>query len=107
VHFAAQAIAAGDMRYAIGAGVESMSRTPMFLDITLGGEFRGFESLNPQLLEHHDLIHQGESAERVADRWHLTRHEVDDYARDSHAKAHAARDAGLCREVVPTPAAAG
>ena len=107
VHFAAQAIAAGDMRYAIGAGVESMSRTPMFLDITLGGEFRGFETLNPQLFEQHDLIHQGESAERVADRWQLTRHDVDAYARESHRRAHAAAEAGLTMEIIATPGVAG
>ena len=107
VHFAAQAIAAGDMVYAIGAGVENMSRTPMFLDITLGGEFRGFDALNPELFERHDLIHQGESAERVADRWKLARAEVDAYARQSHARAHAAAEAGQCRELIPTPAVAG
>ncbi|MFZ0546965.1 MAG: hypothetical protein WAM60_16070, partial [Candidatus Promineifilaceae bacterium] len=37
VHFAAQAVAAGDMRYAIGAGVENMTRVPMFS--SLGGGF--------------------------------------------------------------------
>ena len=42
VHFAAQAIAAGDMKYAIGAGVESMTRVPMFCDI--GGGLRKAES---------------------------------------------------------------
>ena len=35
VHFASQAIAAGDVRYAVGCGVESMTRVPMFSD--LGG----------------------------------------------------------------------
>src|SRR5438128_148633 len=44
IHFAAQAVAAGDMNYAIGGGVESMTRTPMGTDI--GG---GFEKLNPEL----------------------------------------------------------
>src|SRR5947209_1536630 len=65
VHFAAQAIAAGDIRYGIAAGVESMTRVPMFSDI--GG---GFEKLNPDLRARHDLIHQGESAERIAEKWH-------------------------------------
>ncbi|MDQ4042574.1 MAG: hypothetical protein M3118_01980, partial [Actinomycetota bacterium] len=46
VHFASQAIAAGDMVYAIGSGVESMTRAPMFSDI---GE--GYEALNPDLFE--------------------------------------------------------
>ena len=51
VHVGAQAIVAGDMRYVVAGGVESMSRVPMFLDVTLGQrEFRGFESLNPCLL---------------------------------------------------------
>src|SRR6516164_6885747 len=67
VHFAAQAIAAGDMNYAIGCGVENMTRVPMFSCI--GG---GFEKLNPELLAKHELIHQGESAERVAEMWHVT-----------------------------------
>jgi acetyl-CoA acetyltransferase len=37
VHFAAQAIAAGDMRYVIGAGIENMTRVSMFSG--LGGGF--------------------------------------------------------------------
>ena len=69
VHFAAQTVAAGDMDYVIGCGVESMSRVPMFLDIGLGGPVSGFEALNPELFNRHELIHQGESAERVADKW--------------------------------------
>ena len=35
VHMGAQAIAAGDMRYVVAGGVESMSRVPMFLDCLL------------------------------------------------------------------------
>src|SRR5690242_14063368 len=62
VHMAARAVAAGDMRYAVGAGVESMSRVPMFSD--LGG---GFDRLNPELRARYDLVEQGESAERVAE----------------------------------------
>jgi len=61
VHFAAQAVAAGDMNYVIGCGVESMTRTPMFLDIGLGRTVSGFEVLNPELFQRHELIHQGET----------------------------------------------
>ncbi|HLL57462.1 MAG TPA: steroid 3-ketoacyl-CoA thiolase, partial [Rubrobacteraceae bacterium] len=52
VHFASQAIAAGDVVYAIGSGVESMTRTPMFSDIG-GAPDAGsiFSVLNPELLE--------------------------------------------------------
>ncbi|MDX1664308.1 MAG: thiolase family protein [Candidatus Promineifilaceae bacterium] len=98
VHFAAQAVAAGDMEYAIGAGVENMTRVPMFSSI--GG---GFEKLNPALHERVELVHQGESAERIAEKWGLTRRELDDYSAESHRRAQAAAEAGLHAEIVPTP----
>ncbi|WP_434641762.1 thiolase family protein [Achromobacter piechaudii] len=104
VHMGAQAIAAGDMRYVVAGGVESMSRVPMFLDVTLGqGEFRGFESLNPALLERHALIHQIESAERIADHWQLSQADMDDWARESHARAWAAARSGVHAELLPGP----
>lgn len=103
VHFAAQAVAAGDMTYAVGAGVESMTRVPMFSDIAAGGKFEGFEALNPALFKRFDLIHQGESAERVADRWMVTRAEADAFAKESHRRAAKAIEAGSNREILPTP----
>jgi acetyl-CoA acetyltransferase family protein len=99
IHFAAQAIAAGDMSYAIASGVESMTRAPMFSDF--GG---GFEKLNPELTSRLDLIHQGESAERVAEKWRITRAEVDNLAAESHRRASQAARAGNNREILPTPA---
>ena len=101
VHFAAQAIAAGDMNYVIGCGVESMTRVPMFLDIGLGGPVNGFERLDPELFKRHELIHQGESAERVADKWGLSRQAVDEFAKESHRRAALAQKAGLNRELLP------
>lgn len=104
VHFGAQAIAAGDMRYVVAGGVESMSRVPMFLDVTLGQtEFKGFESLNPALLERYSLIHQIESAERIADHWRLSQADMDEYARESHARAWAVARAGRHAELLPGP----
>jgi acetyl-CoA acetyltransferase family protein len=95
VHFAAQAIAAGDMRYAIGAGVENMTRVPMFS--SLGG---GFEVLNPDLLSKYELIHQGESAERLADKWDISRKEVDEFSAESHRRAAEAAKAGCHTELL-------
>lgn len=104
VHMGAQAIAAGDMRYVVAGGVESMSRVPMFLDVTLGqGEFRGFDSLNPGLLRRYPLVHQIESAERIAEQWGLTRAEMDDWSVQSHARAWAAASAGRHRELLAGP----
>ncbi|WP_025136010.1 thiolase family protein [Achromobacter sp. DH1f] len=105
VHMGAQAIAAGDMRYVVAGGVESMSRVPMFLDVTLGqGEFRGFDSLNPGLLQRYPLVHQIESAERIAEQWGLTRAEMDAWSVQSHARAWAAASAGRHSELLAGPA---
>ncbi len=101
VHFAAQAVSAGDVDYVIGCGVESMSRVPMFLDIGLGGPVNGFEKLDPELFKRHELIHQGESAERIADKWGLSRQDVDEFAKESHRRAALAQNAGWNRELIP------
>ena len=82
VHSISQAVDAGDVAYGIAAGVESMTRVPMFSDIS-----GGFENLNPDLVSRFDLVHQGESAERVADIWGISREECDEYAAGSHEKA--------------------
>ncbi len=103
-HAAAQAVAAGDLDYAIGCGVESMSRVPMFLDLTLGRhDFAGFDNLHPDLEARYPIPHQVESAERIAERWSVSRGELDDYAIESHRRAQAAREAGVHREILPQP----
>jgi acetyl-CoA acyltransferase len=96
IHFASQAIAAGDMGYAIGCGVESMSRVPMFSD--LGGA-PDAGSVFPELLEKQELVHQGESAERIAERWKITREDADALSAESHRRAALAKNA----EILPTP----
>ena len=103
VHFAAQAAAAGDVDYVIGAGVESMTRVPMFSD--LGGDVTdggGFDTLNPELLKRYKLIHQGESAERIAEQWSLSRTQLDQFAAESHRRASTAFAAGRHGEIIPT-----
>jgi len=101
VHFAAQAIAAGDARYAIGCGVENMTRVRMFADIDPDGRHGGFGGLNPELLARHELIHQGESAERVVERWRLSRQALDEFSMESHARAWRSPAAG--RELLAAP----
>jgi acetyl-CoA acetyltransferase family protein len=99
LHFAAQAVAAGDMHSVIAGGVESMTRVPMFSDI--GG---GFEKLDPELQARYELIHQGESAERIADKWRISRAEVDRFAAESHRRASQAAHARRNQEILPSPA---
>ena len=86
VHFAAQAIAAGDMEIVIASGVEVMSRVPIGSDSSFSEEFK-------QTFPH-PIVHQGWSAELLAEKWGLTRHDLDGYAAQSHARAHAAATAG-------------
>src|SRR5215204_6600937 len=99
VHFASQAIAAGDISYAIASGAESMTRAPMFSD-TGNGE-TGFE-VNPDLLEKQDLVHQGESAERMAEKWEIPREDLDAFAAESHRRASAAAREGKNKEILST-----
>ncbi|TBH21007.1 thiolase family protein [Thermus thermamylovorans] len=97
VHFAASAIAAGDLDFAMAGGVESMTRAPMFSDI--GG---GFHTLNPALFQKYELVHQGESAERIAERYGLCREELDEWGYLSHRRAAQATKEGRFRaQMVP------
>jgi acetyl-CoA acyltransferase len=97
VHFASQAIAAGDIDYAVACGVESMTRAPMFSDVG-----SGYEALNPDLLGKQDLIHQGESAERIAEKWRITREDVDALSAESHRRASEAALENKNAEILST-----
>jgi len=99
-HFTSQAIAVGDISYAIASGVESMTRAPMFSDT--GDGISGYE-VNPDLLEKRNLIHQGESAERIAEKWEITREDLDAFATESHRRASAAANEGMNKEILPAP----
>ncbi|MBO8156327.1 MAG: thiolase family protein [Bacillaceae bacterium] len=95
VHFAAQAILSGDMDVVIAAGVESMSRVP------IGSNMNG-ASFSPALTEKYEIIHQGLSAERIAEKWGFTREQLDEFSYHSHQKAIRAQDEGrFGREMFP------
>src|SRR6266487_4550952 len=99
IHSMAQAIAAGDMDLAIAGGVEVMSRVPIGADCSPKAAPADFP---------YELVHQGISAEMIAERWKLTRDELDDYGFTSHLRAAAAtREGRFEREIAPTPAASG
>ncbi|MEX0678976.1 MAG: thiolase family protein [Pirellulales bacterium] len=95
VHFASEEVAAGDAYYAIGAGVEHMTRAPMFSDVG------SLDKLNPELVRF-NLVHQGESAELMAEKYKITRADVDEFSKESHRRASAATRDGRNREILPT-----
>jgi acetyl-CoA acyltransferase len=90
VHFAAAGLIAGQYDVVVAGGVESMSRVPMMavvgesnpfgpaLDLRLGGV----------------APNQGIGAETIAERWGLSRTQLDEFSLGSHEKAAAAQDAG-------------
>ncbi len=97
VHFAAQGVMAGAYDIAIAAGVESMSRVPMGKS-AVGGDPHG-----PLLHRYPEgLVNQGVSAEIIAARWKLSRHQLDEYSARSHELAAATAAArGFDTEIVP------
>jgi acetyl-CoA acetyltransferase family protein len=97
VHFAAQAIGSGQADVVIAGGVESMTRVPMGSDYP--------ESFSPVLTERRDVeisSNQGVSADLIAERWGLTREELDQYAFESHVRAGEASESGrFAGQIVP------
>jgi len=92
IHFASQAIAAGDADVVIAAGVESMSR------VAMGSDYPTHFPENPP----YPLLHQGVSAELIAQKWGFSRQALDEYSYNSHLKAAAATKAGhFQREILP------
>lgn len=91
LRYACQGIRCGDMRLAVAAGVESMSRVPMTSDGV---------SFSPRM--EHRLVMQGVSAQLVAERWGISREEMDAYSLESHRRAVASQRAGAFRrETLP------
>jgi acetyl-CoA acyltransferase len=97
VDFAVQGIVAGAYDIVIAAGVESMSRVPM------GSARMGADPFGPGVRARYgDLVPQGVSAELVADKFGLSRDEMDTYSAESHARAARMSGAGgFDAEIVP------
>ena len=96
VHFAAQGIMAGAYDIVIACGVESMSRVPM------GSARIGQNPFSPSVRARYapGMIGQGVSAELVANKWNITRDEMDAYSAQSHQRAAAARAAGAFKNEI-------
>ncbi len=111
INSAAQAIQTGAGDTFIAGGVESMTRAPFVLgksdtpfgrnmnlqDTTLGWRF-----INPKLSALHYPYSMGETAENVAERYHISREDQDAYALRSQQKAVAAQQSGrFATEIIP------
>ncbi|MEV4627692.1 acetyl-CoA C-acyltransferase [Micromonospora sp. NPDC049523] len=119
LHFAAAAVISGQAEMVVAGGVESMTRVPMGSSIQVpasgtdglpyGDQVRaryrgvdGFAASEPV------PFNQGVGAELMAQRWRLSRTQLDEFALASHEKAAAAQDAGAFDpEIAPVPVADG
>ncbi|QMW66354.1 thiolase family protein [Mumia sp. ZJ1417] len=91
LHFAAQGVMSGAYDIAIASGVESMSHIPIGSQ-TLGRDFVGTEVADRYPS---GLIPQGISAELIAQKWGLSRTQLDAFSAESHHRAAQAHDHGL------------
>jgi acetyl-CoA acyltransferase len=100
VHFAAQGVMAGAYDVVVAAGVESMTRVPMGVTMQQGPGV----PFGPQMLDRYDngIVPQGISAELIAEKWDISREEIDRLAFESHQRAMQATEEGrFDREIVP------
>jgi acetyl-CoA acyltransferase len=101
IHFAAQGVMAGAYDIAVAAGVESMTRTPMGSSVVrdLGYPF------GPRMMKRYTetgLPGQGIGAEMIADKWDISREDLDAFSVQSHQRAARATAEGRFEnEIVP------
>ena len=106
IHFAAQAVMSGTMDVVIAAGVESMSRVPMGLPHSLPAREGLGCYLSPRMQRRYGVreFSQFRGAEAIAQRFGLSREELDAYALQSHQRAaRAAVEGAFDDEILPLP----
>ena len=105
LHFAAQAVMAGTMDVVIAAGVESMSRVPMFTPSSLPQKNGMGYYMSPQIRKRYADVpdfSQFVGAEMTASKYGLTKEKIDEFAFNSHRLAITATREGLFKdEILP------
>lgn len=101
IHFAAQGVISGAYDIVIAGGVEAMTRVPM-----------GSSSQGPGvpfgllMVERYNnkLVHQGISAELLAQKWEISRQELDEFSLESHRRgAQATAEGRFKSQIIPIP----
>jgi acetyl-CoA acyltransferase len=101
LHFAAQGVMSGCYDLAIACGVESMTRSPMASNAS-----GGIGPFSPGFMDACDgqLKTQFEVAQILAERFKISREDMDEFALESHRRAAAAVDSGAVdSELLPVP----
>ena len=107
VALASQSVQLGDAEFVVAGGMESMSNIPY----AMPGARDGYRMGNQQVVDLmvHDGLwcpfenwHMGNTGEVVAEKHQITRETQDDFAYNSHRKAHEAQQAGYFKdEIIP------
>jgi acetyl-CoA acyltransferase len=85
LNFAAALVASGHHDLLVAGGVESMTRVPIMAD-------QDPAMVSKAITDRYEIINQGLSAEMIADKWKLTRDDLDRFALESHKRAIRAID---------------
>ena len=105
VQFAAQAVMSGTQDMVIAMGVESMSRVPMFSNMTLHDKASiGTGPFSRRIRDRFgvDSFSQFRGAEMIARKYGFTREELDFFALESHVKSRTATQNGVFQnEIIP------
>ena len=100
VNFGAALIASGVNDVVIGGGVEHLGHVPMFVGLNWADEVG--VPFSRELTDRFDLVPQGLSAEMIADRWDISRTELDEIgARSQQNAVQATAEGRFAREVIP------
>jgi len=102
LQFAAQAVMSGTMDVVIASGVESMTRVPMGLSVALPAKEGFGVPKSPRMEERYPNIQfsQFMGAEMVAEKYGLTKDQLDEYGYLSHQRAIAATQGGAFKEEI-------
>jgi acetyl-CoA acyltransferase len=102
--FAAHAVMSGQQDVVVAGGVETMSRVP------LGAARQTGMPYGPKVMARYDdfPFNQGIGAEMIAEKWGLSRQQLDEFSALSHERAAAAQDAGAFQaQIVAVPVDGG
>ncbi len=102
-HFAAQGVMAGAYDVVVAAGVEVMSLVPMGASLMVDNVGSAFpETMQERYADQGGLVPQGIGAEMIADKWGISREQLDAFAVSSQQRAAQARDEGrFDNEIIP------
>jgi acetyl-CoA acyltransferase len=108
-HFAAQGVIAGAYDVVVAGGVEAMTRVPMGSSMADGKYGWPFgPAVGARYADQGGLVPQGISAELVADKWNLSRIELDEFgARSQQLAAIATEEGRFERELITVSGADG